>query len=76
MQAWNEPVAEDAPLRLETSELMLRHAAAACDFRYVALRYFNLAGASTCARSPIDQGRNASYQGCLQAAAYFAPAVR
>lgn len=46
-------VAEDAPLRPESpygqsklmSELMLRDAAAAYDFSYVALRYFNVAGA-------------------------------
>ncbi|PST23448.1 UDP-glucose 4-epimerase GalE [Rhizobium sp. JAB6] len=47
------PVCENAPLRPESpygqsklmSELMLRDAAAAYDFRYVALRYFNVAGA-------------------------------
>jgi UDP-glucose 4-epimerase len=46
-------VSEDAALRPESpygqsklmSELMLRDAAAAYDFRYVALRYFNVAGA-------------------------------
>ncbi|MEF0941977.1 UDP-glucose 4-epimerase GalE [Rhizobium sp. BR 362] len=52
-QASDEPVRENAPLRPETpygqsklmSELMLRDAAAAYDFSYVALRYFNVAGA-------------------------------
>lgn len=48
-----EPVRETAPLRPENpygqsklmSELMLRDVAHAHDFRYVALRYFNVAGA-------------------------------
>ncbi len=48
-----EPVREDAPLVPESpygtsklmSELMLRDAAAAHDFTYTALRYFNVAGA-------------------------------
>ncbi|NML74941.1 UDP-glucose 4-epimerase GalE [Rhizobium sp. S-51] len=48
-----EPVSETAPLRPENpygqsklmSELMLRDVAHAHDFRYVALRYFNVAGA-------------------------------
>jgi UDP-glucose 4-epimerase len=52
-QPSSEPVQEGAPLRPETpygqsklmSELMLRDAAAAYDFSYVALRYFNVAGA-------------------------------
>jgi UDP-glucose 4-epimerase len=52
-QASCEPVAEDAPLRPDTpygqsklmSEQMLRDAAATYDFSYVALRYFNVAGA-------------------------------
>ncbi|QND49493.1 UDP-glucose 4-epimerase GalE [Rhizobium lusitanum] len=52
-QPADEPVKESAPLLPETpygqsklmSELMLRDAAAAYDFRYVALRYFNVAGA-------------------------------
>ena len=52
-QASCEPVPESAPLRPETpyglskmmSECMLRDAAAAYDFSYVALRYFNVAGA-------------------------------
>ncbi|MBB5575014.1 MULTISPECIES: UDP-glucose 4-epimerase GalE [Rhizobium] len=52
-QPSGEPVREDAPLRPETpygqsklmSEWMLRDAAAAYDFSYVALRYFNVAGA-------------------------------
>jgi UDP-glucose 4-epimerase len=47
------PVAEDAPLLPESpygtsklmTELMLRDAAAAHDFRYTALRYFNVSGA-------------------------------
>lgn len=47
------PVAEDAPLRPESpygrsklmTETMLADTAAAHDFRYVALRYFNVAGA-------------------------------
>ena len=47
------PVAEDAPLRPESpygrsklmTEMMLADTAAAHDFRYVALRYFNVAGA-------------------------------
>ena len=67
------PVGEDAPLRPESpygrskmmSEMMLADAAAAHDFRYVALRYFNVAGAdpagrtgqSTKARHPSHQGR-------------------
>ncbi|MFS8114845.1 UDP-glucose 4-epimerase GalE [Rhizobium jaguaris] len=52
-QPSSEPVRESAPLRPETpygqsklmSELMLRDAAAAYNFSYVALRYFNVAGA-------------------------------
>ncbi len=52
-QPADRPVSEDVPLRPESpygqsklmSELMLRDAAAAYDFRYVALRYFNVAGA-------------------------------
>jgi UDP-glucose 4-epimerase len=52
-QPADRPVGEDAPLRPESpygqsklmSELMLRDAAVAYDFRYVALRYFNVAGA-------------------------------
>ncbi|HEY0123832.1 MAG TPA: UDP-glucose 4-epimerase GalE [Rhizobium sp.] len=52
-QPADAPVKESAPLLPETpygqsklmSELMLRDAAAAYDFRYVALRYFNVAGA-------------------------------
>lgn len=52
-QPTDKPVAEGAPLLPESpygqsklmSELMLRDAAAAYDFRYVALRYFNVAGA-------------------------------
>ncbi|MGY5778551.1 UDP-glucose 4-epimerase GalE [Rhizobium sp. LEGMi135b] len=52
-QPADRPVSENAPLRPESpygqsklmSELMLRDAAAAYDFRYVALRYFNVAGA-------------------------------
>ena len=52
-QPTDRPVAEGAPLLPESpygqsklmSELMLRDAAAAYDFRYVALRYFNVAGA-------------------------------
>jgi UDP-glucose 4-epimerase len=52
-QPSDEPVRESAPLRPETpygqsklmSESMLRDAAAAYDFSYVALRYFNVAGA-------------------------------
>lgn len=52
-QPADKPVSEDAPLRPESpygqsklmSELMLRDAAAAYDFGYVALRYFNVAGA-------------------------------
>ncbi|WP_349957440.1 UDP-glucose 4-epimerase GalE [Rhizobium sp. ZPR3] len=52
-QPADRPVIENAPLRPESpygqsklmSELMLRDAAAAYDFRYVALRYFNVAGA-------------------------------
>ncbi|MET0748034.1 MAG: UDP-glucose 4-epimerase GalE, partial [Rhizobium sp.] len=52
-QASSAPVAETAPLNPETpyglsklmSEYMLRDAAAAYDFSYVALRYFNVAGA-------------------------------
>ncbi|MGM4979863.1 MULTISPECIES: UDP-glucose 4-epimerase GalE [Rhizobium] len=52
-QPAERPVSEGAPLRPESpygqsklmSELMLRDAAAAYDFRYVALRYFNVAGA-------------------------------
>jgi UDP-glucose 4-epimerase len=52
-QASSEPVAETASLNPETpyglsklmSEYMLRDAAAAYDFGYVALRYFNVAGA-------------------------------
>ncbi|OED00368.1 MULTISPECIES: UDP-glucose 4-epimerase GalE [unclassified Rhizobium] len=52
-QPAERPVSEDVPLRPESpygqsklmSELMLRDAAAAYDFRYVALRYFNVAGA-------------------------------
>ncbi|MGY5806934.1 UDP-glucose 4-epimerase GalE [Rhizobium sp. LEGMi198b] len=52
-QPSDELVRENAPLRPETpygqsklmSELMLRDAAAAYDFSYVALRYFNVAGA-------------------------------
>ncbi|GAC1041587.1 UDP-glucose 4-epimerase GalE [Rhizobium sp. No.120] len=52
-QSADRPVGEHAPLRPESpygqsklmSELMLRDAAVAYDFRYVALRYFNVAGA-------------------------------
>jgi len=52
-QPAERPVSEGAPLRPESpygqsklmSELMLSDAAAAYDFRYVALRYFNVAGA-------------------------------
>ncbi|ACM25428.1 UDP-glucose 4-epimerase GalE [Agrobacterium sp. SHOUNA12C] len=52
-QPADRPVKESAPLLPETpygqsklmSELMLRDAATAYDFRYVALRYFNVAGA-------------------------------
>jgi len=52
-QPSDKPVAEHASLNPETpyglsklmSEYMLRDAAAAYDFRYVALRYFNVAGA-------------------------------
>ena len=52
-QPADRPVKESASLLPETpygqsklmSELMLRDAAAAYDFRYVALRYFNVAGA-------------------------------
>jgi UDP-glucose 4-epimerase len=52
-QASSDPVAETATLCPETpygqsklmSEFMLRDAAAAYDFSYVALRYFNVAGA-------------------------------
>ncbi|MBZ5760340.1 MULTISPECIES: UDP-glucose 4-epimerase GalE [Rhizobium] len=52
-QPTGEPVPETASLNPETpyglsklmSEYMLRDAAAAYDFRYVALRYFNVAGA-------------------------------
>ncbi|MFT4184791.1 MAG: UDP-glucose 4-epimerase GalE [Rhizobium sp.] len=48
-----KPVVEDAPLRPESpygqsklmAEIMLRDAAAAYDFRYAALRYFNVSGA-------------------------------
>jgi UDP-glucose 4-epimerase len=52
-QPADKPVSESAPLLPESpygqsklmSELMLRDAAAAYDFGYVALRYFNVAGA-------------------------------
>ena len=52
-QASCDPVSETAPLHPETpyglsklmSEMMLRDVASAYDFRYVALRYFNVAGA-------------------------------
>ncbi|TCL75559.1 UDP-glucose 4-epimerase GalE [Rhizobium sp. BK251] len=52
-QKSTKPVKESAPLNPENpygqsklmSELMLRDAAAAHDFRYAALRYFNVAGA-------------------------------
>jgi UDP-glucose 4-epimerase len=58
-QASCEPVSEAAPLHPETpyghsklmSELMMRDAAAAYDFHYVALRYFNVAGADPMGRT-------------------------
>ncbi len=58
-QPADRPVSENAPLRPESpygqsklmSELMLRDAAAAYDFRYVALRYFNVAGADPLGRA-------------------------
>jgi UDP-glucose 4-epimerase len=58
-QPGDRPVGENAPLRPESpygqsklmSELMLRDAAAAYDFRYVALRYFNVAGADPAGRA-------------------------
>ncbi|MDK1374539.1 MULTISPECIES: UDP-glucose 4-epimerase GalE [unclassified Sinorhizobium] len=53
------PVEEDAPLRPESpygssklmTEIMLRDAAAAYDFKYAALRYFNVAGADILGRT-------------------------
>ena len=53
------PVAEDAPLRPESpygtsklmTELMLRDTAAAHDFAYTALRYFNVSGADPLMRT-------------------------
>lgn len=58
-QASDEPVRETAALLPESpyglsklmSELMLRDAAAAHNFRYVALRYFNVAGADILGRT-------------------------
>lgn len=58
-QDGDEPVCETATLRPESpygysklmAEVMLRHTAAAHDFRYVALRYFNVAGADPLGRT-------------------------
>jgi nucleoside-diphosphate-sugar epimerase len=74
-QKTSDPVREDASLNPENpygqsklmTEFMLRDAAAAYDFNYVALRYFNVAGADP--RRPcrtIDLGCHASHQGCLR----------
>jgi len=62
------PVLETAPLRPENpygqskvmSEIMLRDTAKAHDFRYVALRYFNVAGADPAGRSG-QSTRNATH---------------
>lgn len=61
-QADDLPVLESAPLHPKNpygqsklmSELMLRDAAAAHDFRYVALRYFNVAGADPLGRTGLS----------------------
>ena len=58
-QATEGPILESAPLTPENpyglsklmSEIMLRDTAAAHDFRYVALRYFNVAGADPLGRT-------------------------
>ncbi|RWX76936.1 UDP-glucose 4-epimerase GalE [Neorhizobium lilium] len=58
----DEPVLESAPLLPKNpygqsklmSELMLRDAAAAHDFRFVALRYFNVAGADPLGRTGLS----------------------
>ncbi|MEQ8481882.1 MAG: UDP-glucose 4-epimerase GalE [Hoeflea sp.] len=55
----NEPITENAPLRPQSpygtsklmTEMMLADAAAAHDFRYVALRYFNVSGADPLGRT-------------------------
>ena len=69
------PAAEDAPpvpinpygsSKLVT-EWTLRDTAAAHDFRYIALRYFNVAGADPEGRAgPVQPGRRALDYGCLQ----------
>lgn len=58
----DSPVAESAPLNPTNpygrskmmSEMMLRDAAAAHDFRFVALRYFNVAGADPLGRTGLS----------------------
>ena len=43
------------------TEIMLRDAAAAHDLHYVALRYFNVAGADLVQQRSVDGARDASY---------------